>query len=249
MSIKALILCGDGINCEAETAFALEQAGASTEIIHINALISRPEHLTSAQILALPGGFSFGDEVSSGKILALKLQYALGEQLNAFIEKQNLVVGICNGFQALVKLGLLPKSELGQQQVTLTHNRQRRFMNKWVDVEVSGQSLFFEGLGHFQLPIRHGEGNLRVRPGSEEAMAVQLAPSVALKYCEDVNGAFLKAAALVNETGTVMGMMPHPEAFIRWTHHPAWTSLSDLDKQQTPPGLRIFQNMIQALRN
>lgn len=247
--IKALVLTGDGINCEAETAFALEQAGAAVQIVHINTLIETPQQLKDTQILALPGGFSFGDEVSSGKILALKLRHRLHEELNEFIQAQKLVIGICNGFQTLVKLGLLPSSKTFTQQVTLTHNRQRRFINRWVSLKAQSNSLFFKGLDEITLPIRHGEGRLLVPADQEEAMKASLKPHVGLTYAEDVNGSFLQIAGLVNEQGNVLGLMPHPEAFVRWTQHPAWTSLTDDQKASIPAGQKIFKNMINALRN
>lgn len=245
---RALVLCGDGINCEQETAYALSLAGADSEICHINDLIRTPERLRDYRILALPGGFSFGDEVSSGKILALKLQYALGDVLRDFIEQDNLVVGICNGFQALVKLGILPESARMAQQVTLTRNRQKRFINRWVRLNTGSASLFFDGLESMMLPIRHGEGRLMVPPGQESDMVGRLKPHAVLQYQEDINGSFERIAALVNERGNVMGMMPHPEAFVRWTQHPAWTSLPESERETEPAGLRIFKNMVQAVR-
>lgn len=247
--IKALVLTGDGINCETETAFALEQAGASPTIMHINTLIESPRQLQDFQILALPGGFSFGDEVGSGKILSIKLRYGLEDLLYQYVSSDNLVIGICNGFQALVKLGLLPNSALKTQQVTLTHNRQQRFINRWVSLNTPGKSLFFEGLSCFMLPIRHGEGRLVVPQGQEDTFQAQLTPHIELSYEEDVNGAFLQIAGLINERGNILGLMPHPEACVTWTQHPAWTSMNDSEKAQTPAGLAIFRNMVKALRN
>jgi len=237
MKPKAMILSGDGINCEEETAFALNQAEAEVKIIHINDLIKNPIQLKNYQILILPGGFSFGDEISSGKVLALKLQHTLNDVIQEFIDSQNLVIGICNGFQAMVKMGLLPTSALGHQQVTLTHNRQKRFINRWVTLQVPQASLFFDGLETLDLPMRHGEGQLIVPEGYD------IQPHIAATYSEDVNGSFLNIAALVNEKGNVMGMMPHPEAFVRWTQHPAWTSMK---KNPLPAGLKIFQNMVNS---
>ncbi len=243
MSPNALIITGDGINCEEETAFALSQAGAQCQILHINQLIAHPGQLSDAQILALPGGFSFGDEVSSGKILALKLQQQLGELLQTFISEDKLVIGICNGFQALVKLGILPRSDAKTQQVTLTHNRQKRFINRWVTVQANPDTLFFKGLSEFMLPIRHGEGRLIVPEDTP------IAAHIGLTYTDDVNGSHQQIAGLINERGNVLGLMPHPEAFVRWTQHPAWTSMTPEERQSTPPGLQIFQNMVSAVRN
>jgi len=248
MTVKALILCGDGINCEEETAFAFRQASAEADIVHINALIETPTLLKNYQIMALPGGFSFGDEINSGKILAIKLQHTLGNIFQEFIEKDNLVIGICNGFQALVKMGLLPVSKIGKQQVTLAHNRQKRFINRWISLKVPEASRFFEGLETLDLPMRHGEGRIMVPQGQEDAMTVALQPHIAATYTEDVNGSFMQIAALVNEKGNVLGIMPHPEAFIRWTQHPAWTSMSEEEKSAITPGLQVFRNMVKTIR-
>jgi phosphoribosylformylglycinamidine synthase len=248
--IKALVLTGDGVNCEEETAFALNQAGAQSDVLHINSMIEAPEKLKAYQILALPGGFSFGDEVSSGKILALKLRYSLGDLLNTYIENpEHLVIGVCNGFQALVKLGVLPNTSLHTQQVTLTQNRQKRFINRWVTLRAPEGNLFFKGLDRIMLPIRHGEGRLMVPVGEEQGMEQSLKPHIALTYEEDVNGSFLQIAGLVNENGNVLGLMPHPEAFVRWTQHPAWTSLTETERAERPAGQVVFENMVKALRN
>jgi phosphoribosylformylglycinamidine (FGAM) synthase-like amidotransferase family enzyme len=179
--VKALVVCGDGINCETESAFALEQAGASASICHINALIEAPEKLRATQLLFLPGGFSFGDEISSGKVLGVKLQHALGEPLAEFVASGKVVIGVCNGFQALVKMGLLPNTAPGDgeghaQQVTLSHNRQGRFINRWVWLKANPNNPFFKGLDRMMLPIRHGEGRLRVPAGSEPQWQKALAP-------------------------------------------------------------------------
>jgi phosphoribosylformylglycinamidine (FGAM) synthase-like amidotransferase family enzyme len=252
--VKALVVCGDGINCEAESAFALEQAGASASICHINALIESPGQLRTAQLLFLPGGFSFGDEISSGKVLGVKLQHALGEPLADFVASGKVVIGICNGFQALVKMGLLPNtassgSDGPAQQVTLSHNRQGRFINRWVWLKANPSNPFLKGIDRMMLPIRHGEGRLRVPAGSEPQWQKALAPHIAATYDTDVNGAFLQIAALTNAAGNVLGMMPHPEAFVRWTQHPAWTSLPHETRATTPAGLQILTNVVNHLRS
>jgi phosphoribosylformylglycinamidine synthase len=245
---KALVLTGDGINCEQETAWALTMAGAQADIVHINQLMTHPKQLQEYRILALPGGFSFGDEVSSGKILAIKLQHALGDTLKDFIEGDNLVIGICNGFQVLVKLGILPLSTF-RQQVTLVHNRQNRFINRWVSLKASPANLFFEGQDPeaFMFPIRHGEGRLLLPSEQERHFEAMLKPHTVLTYCDEVNGSFGRVAGLINPRGNVLGLMPHPEACVRWTQHPAWTSLPEETQKQIPHGLRLFQNMVRAV--
>jgi phosphoribosylformylglycinamidine synthase len=134
-NIHVLVLTGDGINCETETALAFNEHGVKSTIVHIQDLINNPSMLLTSHILALPGGFSFGDEIGSGQILALKLKYSLGDELKKFIEEGKLVIGICNGFQALVRLGLLPKP-FTQRVMTLTHNRQGHFIDRWVDLNI-----------------------------------------------------------------------------------------------------------------
>jgi phosphoribosylformylglycinamidine synthase len=242
---KALVLCGDGINCENETAYALNLAGAIAEICHINQLIESPHKLIEAEILALPGGFSFGDEVSSGKLLALKLKHQLNDSIQKFIEQQNTVIGICNGFQALVKLGLLPDENLMQQQVSLVHNRQRQFINRWVSLNIDNKSHpFFKDIDAlFELPIRHGEGRLVLSDSKDSAEKIQ--QQKALSYTQDVNGSFANIAGLISNNGYVFGLMPHPEAFVRWTQHPNWQQLSLEVTAKTPPGLKLFQNIVE----
>lgn len=218
----ALVLCGDGINCERETAHALDLAGFSSTIRHVNSVMDDPGHLRQAKLVALPGGFSFGDEIASGKVLSVKLRHRALASLHDFIDGGNLVVGICNGFQVLVQLGLLPDSDRGARRaVSLLHNSGGRFINRWVELDVSPQAKgpFFSGLTGLHLPIRHGEGRLAVGagPASEEAVR-SLVP---LRYREDVNGSFERAAGLTNRGGNVLGLMPHPEAFVRWSQHPA----------------------------
>lgn len=216
--VKALILTGDGINCENETALAFSTQGCEAKIMHVQDLIDDPNQLNYYQILALPGGFSFGDEIGSGQILALKLKYSLGIALTRFIEQKKLVIGICNGFQVLTRLGLLPKP-FTERQMTLTHNRQGHFINKWVNLKVpASKCVWTKSLQgkEIQLPIRHGEGNI-VFAGDKETqhntfqMLVDCG-QIAVTYIEDVNGSYQKIAGITDPTGCILGLMPHPEA-------------------------------------
>ena len=207
---RALILTGDGINCERETALAFTQAGAYSSIVHINDLLARPALLGDFQILALPGGFSFGDELGSGQILALKLKHGLSEELQRFSEKQYPILGICNGLQALVKLGLLPR--IPNKSFALAPNIQGHFQNRWVGLypNRANPSPWLRNLPNkMQMPIRHGEGRL-----VSDATERQLSPYIALTYAEDVNGSLFNVACLTNKMGNVLGLMPHPEANI-----------------------------------
>jgi phosphoribosylformylglycinamidine (FGAM) synthase-like amidotransferase family enzyme len=254
---KALVVCGDGINCEAETSHALSLVGFDVQSMHVTELLASPQKLQEAKLLCVPGGFSFGDEIASGKVLALKIRQHMREQLQTFIEKKRLVVGICNGFQVLVQLGLLPFPEINAARVvSLTHNRQHRFINRWVSLQVSKTSasdVFFKSLDRLDLPMRHGEGNLKLEVNAsqsqnkdQENLLASVKAHASLRYVEDVNGSVDRIAALSSTDGTVMGLMPHPEAFVRFTQHPRWTNRDWHEKVSVnggkPPGLVIFEN-------
>ena len=239
----ALVLTGDGINCEAETAEALRLAGFRADVRHLNDLIAEGfglDRLSSKyRVLALPGGFSFGDDLSSGKVLALKIRYALGWDLHAFAARGGLVLGVCNGFQALIRLGVFGKD------VSITHNRQGKFINTWVAVEpVGSRCVWLKGLGTMDLPIRHGEGRivLNCSNRSEALGKLERQGMICLRYDGvDPNGSEERISGLCDPSGRIFGLMPHPEAYVRWTAHPDWTS--DPDRAGSPgAGLRIFEN-------
>ncbi|MBT7766683.1 MAG: phosphoribosylformylglycinamidine synthase subunit PurQ, partial [Bdellovibrionales bacterium] len=231
---KFLVLCGDGINCERETANALSMAGAATRTIHINQLTERATLLDDVQGLALPGGFSFGDELGSGQILALKLRHSLHDQLLELIAKKRAVIGICNGFQVLVRLNILP-GPAGDRFLTLTHNRQNKFLDRWVNLEVEQSSccLWTQGItSPFKLPVRHGEGRVVVAPGSEERWQQLVTKGqIALRYSSDINGSYQQVAGICDPSGMVLGLMPHPEVAI----HPQTVS-GTTDHQQWGAG-------------
>ncbi|HEY9676889.1 MAG TPA: phosphoribosylformylglycinamidine synthase subunit PurQ [Drouetiella sp.] len=257
----AIVLCGDGINCDAETSWALSLSGFEPSPVHVSDLLTNPGTLEQSQMLVIPGGFSYGDEIASGKVLALKLKERLRDALYSYIDKGNLVMGICNGFQVLVQLGLLPFSgENDPRIVSLVRNTQMRFVNKWVRLQVfpDVNHRFFTSLREIELPIRHGEGRLALEPLEAEAIESveqtvrRLAP---LRYVDEINGSFDKIAALSNPAGNVLGLMPHPEAFVRWTQNPAWTqrqiAIKHFDRSQAiaeiPHGLAIFSNAAASL--
>jgi Phosphoribosylformylglycinamidine (FGAM) synthase, glutamine amidotransferase domain len=242
----ALVLRGDGINCELETLHALELAGFSGETLSALELSENPSRLTrSCQFLVLPGGFSFGDEVRSGKILAVKLRARVKEALINFSESGHLILGICNGFQALVQLGILPDGKVldsdEERPVTLAHNSGGRFIDRWVDMTVSPQSRtegYFANLEVISLPVRHGEGRLVLKEGDGQ-LPEKIKALGALRYNEDLNGSFDRIAALTSPGGNVLGLMPHPECFVRRTQHPNWTARGE---NLTAQGLKIFEN-------
>jgi len=244
MKPRALVLAGDGINCSSETAHGLDLAGFEAVVSHTSDLLSVPEMLSSASLVALPGGFSFGDEIASGKVLAVKIRHKMLDLLHNYIDKGGLVLGICNGFQILVQLGLLPNSERGcHSTVSLKHNVGGKFINRWVEMSVNENTPFLNGLKHISLPIRHGEGRLALSPdaGPQEIAYVQ--DHSALIYNEDVNGSFARIAALTNAKGNVFGLMPHPEAFVRHSQHPAYQSFKHASAERKAENpVNCFEN-------
>lgn len=239
---KAAILWGDGINCHNETAYGLTLAGFDAELVHTTDLMDNSSKLKAFQLLAMPGGFSFADEIASGKVLALKLKDKLKNTFYDFVDKGNLVIGICNGFQILVQMGLLPDSSpAASRAVSLCHNSHGRFMNKWVELEVDehNQDGFFQGMQSVYLPVRHGEGRLVLSPQLTDTSIETIKKQSPLRYRQDINGSYDRIAGLVNKKGNVLGLMPHPEAFVRWEQHPAGQKAS---REEEPHGLTILRN-------
>lgn len=242
---RALVLTGDGINCEVETAQAFRLAEFDVEIRHLNDLIGErmdQEKLsTRYQALAMPGGFSFGDDLTSGKVLALKIRHSLKWDLQEYADRGGLVIGICNGFQALIRLGIFGKG------VSITNNAHGKFINTWAKVSpASGKCIWLKGLGSMDLPIRHGEGRLVLASDRrvETLGKLERQGSLCLRYDGDPNGSEERLAGLCDSTGRILGLMPHPEAFVRWTAHPEWT-ISPGRANSPGQGLQIFENAYQ----
>lgn len=238
-----LVLTGDGINCERETAEAFIAAGGAAHIQHINDLAAAPQRLMDYDGLAIPGGFSFGDELGSGQIMALKMRHLLGATLTAFVKAQRPIIGICNGFQILVKLGLLPYPD-APRCVALAANAHGSFTDQWVDMTVQKtHSPWLQNLAGqtISMPMRHGEGRLVLQAPQdlEKLLASGQAPLV---YTGDVNGSAGCIAALTDPSGTILGMMPHPEAFI--SQH----TYRQPGKSGRGDGLVLFENIIQHLK-
>jgi phosphoribosylformylglycinamidine (FGAM) synthase-like amidotransferase family enzyme len=242
---RVLVITGDGINCERETAQAFELAGFEAEIRHLNDLIAeriKLDMLSSRySALALPGGFSFGDDLTSGKVLALKIQHGLGWDLPTFVSRGGLVIGICNGFQALIRMGAFGKD------ISITHNVQGKFLDTWVKVMPAGtKCAWLKGMGTVDLPIRHGEGRIVIassRP-KEVLGKMERLGMLCLKYDENPNGSDENLAGLCDATGRIFGLMPHPEAFVRWTAYPEWTTAPG--RASAPgQGLMFFENAYQ----
>lgn len=238
----ALILCGDGINCENETAEAFQLVGFNSEIKHLNDLIRDCCNMDSLcrnyAALALPGGFSFGDDLSSGKVLALKIIFGLKWDLKTYVQKGGLVIGICNGFQALIRTGIFSKS------ISITSNESGKYLNTWVRVTPrSERCVWLKGMGTIDIPIRHAEGRLVIQSKQKKEVFGKLERQgmICLQYEMNPNGSVDQIAGLCDPTGRIFGLMPHPEAFVRWTAHPEWTSQPT--RAGAPgDGLIIFEN-------
>jgi phosphoribosylformylglycinamidine synthase len=256
MSVKAIVLAGYGINCEVETQRAFELAGASVSTIHVADLIDFPGYLQEHHILAVPGGFSFGDDVASGRILANRLRFQLEDPLAEFIDHGRLVIGICNGFQVLVKMGILPLFD-GQvaQRVTLTHNDSGRFEDRWVRLvpDPASVCVWTQGIESIELPVRHGEGKFIAedetalrRLQSQGQIALRYATSAGTtaggSYPANPNGSVDDVAGICDPSGRIFGLMPHPEAYLDGYNHPTWTRRP---LEANGAGLQIFQNGVE----
>jgi phosphoribosylformylglycinamidine synthase subunit PurQ / glutaminase len=249
---SVLILRGPGTNCDAETAFAFEQAGARVKKLHINQLRERPGRLQEFQILALPGGFSYGDDVAAGKILATQLQNFLADAVREFRDAEKLILGICNGFQMLLKAGLLLPSDEDGPLATLAHNDNGRFEDRWVHLSATrGNCPFLKGIERMYVPIAHGEGRFVCR---KEWILKGLAESgqVVLRYTDPTgksagfphnpNGSQDDVAGICDASGRVLGLMPHPERHLLPTQNPHWTR-NGLAKEGD--GLQLFRNAVE----
>jgi len=257
---KTLVLSGYGLNCEEETAYGFILAGGKADIVHINDLIKNRLLLRKYQILAIPGGFSYGDDTGSGNGYALRLKNHLWEELRRFIDKDSLVIGICNGFQILVNLGLLPALDknYGRREVSLTYNSFPRYRVRWVDLKIKNDTPWFLGVtDNISLPIAHGEGRfyavkkILARLKKRNLIAAQYVKGEISRYLSlpaNPNGSLNNIGALTDETGRILGIMPHPERALFFTQLPHWPYLKEKYKRQIKvlpkfgPGLKIFQN-------
>lgn len=247
----ALIFSGYGLNCEEETLHAFERAGARGHIVHINDTIAKPGMLDKAQIIAMPGGFSYGDDTGSGKAYGNRLRGHLGAVLQKFFERDTLTIGICNGFQILTAAGILPGA--------LIANDSGRYLCRWVDLKAAGVSPWLSGIERLSLPIAHGEGKYHASP--EMLGTLQKENAIALKYISgevsnhfelpaNPNGSIENIAGVTARNGRILGIMPHPERAVSFFHLPHWTYLKErLVRSGEPmptegPGLQIFRNAV-----
>jgi phosphoribosylformylglycinamidine synthase len=259
---SVLVLRAAGTNCDPETAFAFERFGARSTIAHINELLERPERLAEHHVLAVPGGFAYGDDVAAGAVLACEMSTRMGEPLLEFVEQGGLVLGICNGFQALVRLGLLPGLDkpIGQQEVSLTDNDSQKYEDRWVRLAVTSRRCVFVGdMEAPQLPVAHGEGKLvaldadvTARLVSEDRVVFRYADASgrsSQSYPDNPNGSEDAIAGLTDRTGRVLGLMPHPERALFGYHHPQWTSQGrGGGPPDLGPGAALFSNACDWVR-
>src|SRR3989344_4206710 len=258
---KVLIFSGYGFNCEEELAFAFDAAGAMADIVHVNDVIDAPSVIKKYQIFAYPGGVAYGDDTGSGNAYAGKVRNHLWKEVEHFVAGDHLVIGICNGFQVLVNLGLLPAigGRYGTRQVALLPNASARYTVRWVDVRNESTSPWLTGVGTIMLPIAHGEGKMYMKPKTLEALEKK--HMVALRYIQgeicdyqklpaNPTGTIADIAGITDESGRVFGLMPHPERAMFFTQLPHWTSLKEgYVRQGRPlpaegPGMHIFRNAV-----
>jgi phosphoribosylformylglycinamidine synthase I len=245
--VRTLILRAPGTNCDEETAFAFEQAGSAVDSAHVNQLVQRDKLIANYQIMVIPGGFTYGDDVSGGRILANELKLKLGEDIQRFVERGGLILGICNGFQVLVKAGILPPVENGQR-LTLAGNDSNRFECRWVYLKINQKSpcIFTRGISKMYLPVAHGEGKVMAEAKTLGSLNVVVRyaddkGNVKAGYPHNPNGSVDNIAGICDASGRIFALMPHPERFIRWTQHPRWTREAP---RQHGDGLGIFLNAV-----
>jgi phosphoribosylformylglycinamidine synthase I len=248
---RVLILRAPGANRDVDAQFAFDTAGAAADLVHINRLRERPSLLRRYQILTVPGGFTYGDDVAAGKILANQLAHFLGDALRKFRDSDKLILGICNGFQAILKAGLLVQPDEDGPVATLTYNSHGRFEDRWIHLAATpSQCPFLTGIERMHLPIAHGEGRFVCRE-TWLLEGLQQAGQVVLRYVDESgetgefpvnpNGSQEHVAGICDATGRVLGLMPHPENHILPTQHPRWTRLGLAPEGD---GLALFRNAV-----
>ena len=260
---KAMVLRTAGTNCDEETVHAWELAGADTCRVHIRELADQPGRLREVEILTIPGGFSYGDDISAGKILACQLIHHLADELREFIAAGKLVLGICNGFQVLAKAGLLPggptlpnvrQEPVGPQVVTLTLNDSARFEDRWIHLRSCRDNAFLPADVILAMPIAHAEGKLVAANDDVRKQLVQ-GGHIALTYCDvdgrpgpypiNPNGSEADIAGLTDATGRILGLMPHPERHIYPQQHPEWTRRRNAQAD----GRILFETAVRTARS
>ncbi len=264
---RVCILRAPGTNCDVETAFAFEACGGAPQRVHLFRLLENPSLLDAFQIACIPGGFSYGDDLGAGVIFSRHLRGKLGEAIRRFLQADKLLLGICNGFQVLLKSGILPDGRKAwppdpdrPPQATLTWNDNGKYTAVWVRLgATSPQNVFLRGIDRIELPVAHAEGRVVVRePGvvedwrehgqialcyrsQNEDGSTAVLPAETLPFPDNPNGSAANIAGLGDETGRILGLMPHPERFIHATQHPQWTRRR---LTGAGDGLQIFKNAV-----
>ena len=267
MSPKILVITGYGINCEEEIAYVFNKVDGQAEIVHINDLIDGHKKMNDYQILAIPGGFSYGDDTGAGNALSNRIRNHLNEQILAFAKEDKLAIGICNGFQMITNLGLVPatKNQYGKREVVLMWNSTARYECRWVHVKnTSSKCIWTKGIDTMFLPIAHGEGNFYAEP--EILNEMRNNDQVVFKYIKEdgtpannefpynPNGALEDIAAITDPSGRLFGLMPHPERYHSFINHPTWTLEKDRlarEGKEIPKegeGLKIFRNAVEYFK-
>ncbi|MDD5171598.1 MAG: phosphoribosylformylglycinamidine synthase I [Candidatus ainarchaeum sp.] len=253
MALKALLLYGYGINCENESKYAIEKSGGKADILHLNKLLENPKLLENYNMLMIPGGFSFGDDLGSGKVFGNKMKFRLREPLEQFVKADKLVLGICNGFQVMVKMGLLPEPDF-TQKVSLIGNDSGHFEDRWVILKANKASpcVFTKGIDYILEPVRHGEGKFVIKDDAT-LNAMKGANQIVFQYVDEngglagypynPNGSVENIAGICDKTGRLFGMMPHPEAFNIIQNCPYWVRGTVKEAM----GLRLFRNAVEYL--
>ncbi len=268
--VNVLILSGYGLNCDHETAHAFALAGAKTQLVHMNSLINGEARLEGFQIMVFIGGFSWADDHGAGVVQAVRLKTNIGQRILDFVDRGNLILGICNGFQALVNFGLLPgfDQDYTRRSIALTFNDCGNFRDQWVFLKTNPASpcVFTRGIDAAEFPVRHGEGKFYA---DKDTLARLLADNqIALQYARpdghladggfpyNPNGSLHDIAGICDPTGRIFGLMPHPEAYHHWTNHPDWTRTREASRRQGRPpadsptvGIRMLQNAVDYVRS
>ncbi|MBN2127631.1 MAG: phosphoribosylformylglycinamidine synthase subunit PurQ [Candidatus Diapherotrites archaeon] len=263
MTVKVLVLSGYGINSETESKYVFDLLGAKAEIVHINDLISGEKKLNDYRIIFFPGGFAYGDDLGSGLAYANKIKNNLWNEVKEFVEKDNLVIAVCNGFQIMANLGLVPAfdSDYGKVNVALQHNETARYIDRWVDIKANkkNKSIWLKDIDELSMPVSHGEGKFYAEP--EILDKLEEKGLIAFNYVKgnicnyqnlkaNPNGSLKDIAGITDESGRILGMMPHPERGFQFTNRPDWPLLKEKLKRngkklpEFNDSMKIFENAV-----
>ena len=262
--VRVIVLRTAGTNCDEETVFAFRSVGAEVDCIHINRFFSGEKKLRQYHILAFPGGFTYGDDIAAGKILANELRSKLGFDIKRFISEGKLIIGICNGFQVMIKSGILPGTYNESnsdtfpfaQEATLMTNDSGKFEDRWTYLKPSGKCVWTEGIKQpVYFPVAHAEGKF-VPKSKQMLKRLKAQGQVIFRYCDELgndplypqnpNGSVDHIAGIADITGRIFGLMPHPERHFLFTHHPRWTRLKK--RERWGDGAKIFQNGVDYVK-